>query len=155
MLPGAIEKLTTNYHSHSFVIDEDGAKELFKRTRRVNNAELDLIGKLGSLSRWQNPESESHLECLSAPSGMKPMTGYDISEEFDNAILDEGRPIELPRARKPDTAPRGRLVRARPAPEQTPAAVLRLEPPAERPQRTSRRHMRRALQRKPTRPKRK
>jgi hypothetical protein len=68
MQPQAVERLTIEYASHSFVIDEDVARELFKRVRRVDDTEYDLIGHLGDLGRWQSPDAEPFIMALSAGS---------------------------------------------------------------------------------------
>ena len=61
----AIERLAGKYPSHTFVVDQADANELFNRVRHVDDLEYTLIGELGDLSRWQNLDAEPIMRCLS------------------------------------------------------------------------------------------
>jgi Serine dehydrogenase proteinase len=162
MQPGAIDRLTIEYASHSFVIDEDGAKELFRRVRRVDDKEYELIGTLGDLARWQNPDDEPVMMSLSAKS--------ETYEAHESVSFDFSRVQNLikPDLIKPNGGSRNVIRKSASAlaeskritaePELAPPASLRsvATSAAKRSKLSGRRRWRRDAQRKPTgKPKRK
>lgn len=75
--PGAMERLSGDYPSHSFVIDRKEAKELFERVFPMNSEELDIVEEL-----------HNH---LIGPSQIEPLllTGAIQDEQNENETKTE------------------------------------------------------------------
>ena len=48
----SLEQLVSHYPSHSFIIDRDEAKKLFKSVRPPSSTEDELLQALGAIGRW-------------------------------------------------------------------------------------------------------
>ena len=92
---GTLNKLTNEYPVHSFVIDRQQAKDLFKNVRPPSEEEKTLSEKLGSLAIFPKSQSSKLIAFLN--SEFVPPHA-EVRDEARREVLDRGGCPEDPRA---------------------------------------------------------